>query len=75
MKTVRLHITLMDDLASVIFKSVESIFHTATVNGQQIVPCEERKTSPAISSHSDSVQTPAEIIGKEMGNIDHWAQT
>lgn len=55
----------MDYLASAIFKSVEAVF---PVNGQPIVSCE----SPATSSDSNSVQTPAEIHGKEMGNIDHW---
>lgn len=47
----------MDYLDSIIFKSVDAVFHV-----QDIVSCEERKTSPAISSYGDSVQTPGEII-------------
>lgn len=63
---------VMDYLASAISKSVAAIFHTAAVNGQQIVSCDGRKTHPAVPSYSNGVQTPAEIMEKEMGNIDCW---
>lgn len=57
----------MDYLAPAIFKSVETVFHIATVNGQQIF--EGRKTSPAISSYSDSVQTLAGIMERRRATL------
>lgn len=62
---------VMDYLASAISKSVAAIFHTAAVNGQQIVSCDGRKTHPAVPSYSNGVQT-AEIMEKEMANTDCW---